>query len=115
MSKAHLRYYLNVISPEEFFSGAIRKSDNIRKRRGSRPQPQLAPIEPIDEDVLSSNLKKVVYQPDTGLLQIHFKSGSVYYYYKIPRPIFDGLMQASSKGKYFISKIKDKYPFERKL
>lgn len=110
--RSRLNQYLGVL-PSDQLGLAIRKSDTPRRRRGASPTPT-APIAPIDQDVQSSNLKKVVYFAETGLLHVHFNNGSIYYYYKIPKPIFDGLLAASSKGKYFISKIKDKYPFERK-
>jgi hypothetical protein len=55
--------------------------------------------------VKSSNLYAVGYDKDRKVLQIEFRSGSVYQYYDVPESIFTGLLNAGSKGRYFNSKI----------
>lgn len=62
----------------------------------------------------SSNIHAVAYNPQTLLLMITFKSGSTYFYGNIPERIFDGLVGASSHGKYFWANIRNKnYPYEK--
>jgi len=54
----------------------------------------------------SSNLKSVGYSPADETLEIEFNSGSVYQYFLVPKNLYDGLMNASSHGKYFDQYIK---------
>ena len=61
----------------------------------------------------SSNIKHVAYQPALQIMQILFVSGRIYWYYKIPRSIYDGLINSESKGKYFWENIKSKYTYKR--
>ena len=60
--------------------------------------------------VSSSNLREVGYDPETHILQIKFKGGSLYQYSGVPPHIHDGLMNAGSHGKYFSAHIRDRYP-----
>lgn len=50
--------------------------------------------------VESSNIARVGYDPDTAVLVLEFKDGSIYEYYDVPQYVYDGLMAASSKGSY---------------
>lgn len=63
--------------------------------------------------VSSSNLESVGYDPSTETLRIKFLKSGLYEYYNVPQDIYDGLMAASSKGKYFHNNIKDKYPYTK--
>ena len=61
--------------------------------------------------VSSSNLASVGYDSDSQILEIEFNHGGVYQYAGVPEGEYEGLMCADSKGKYFHSNIKDRYPF----
>jgi hypothetical protein len=63
--------------------------------------------------VRSSNLRAVDYNPLTLTLTIQFRGGRVYEYYNVPQNIFDGLLAASSKGKYHHRHIKERYRYCR--
>lgn len=64
------------------------------------------------QSVESSNLAAVGYNSDNQILNIRFNSGSLYEYSGVPRPIYDGLMSAPSKGRYFNQNIKKAgYPY----
>ena len=63
--------------------------------------------------VRSSNLYSVGYDLDSSTLQIKFRNGRVYKYSGVPEHIYDSLMSAGSKGKYFHRKIRDNYPTKR--
>lgn len=52
----------------------------------------------------------VGYDIDTQTLEIRFKSGHVYRYAHVPEAVHQGLMTASSHGRYFHRHIKDHYP-----
>ena len=57
--------------------------------------------------VKSSNLASVGYE--NGVLEIKFLSGRVYQYDGVPENIHSGLMNASSKGRYFWRYVRDRY------
>jgi hypothetical protein len=75
------------------------------------------------ERVYSSNLHSVAYygMGASGMLAIRFrdkKTGGVkseYRYHGVPYEVYDGLLGAGSKGKYFHSNIKGKYITEGPL
>jgi hypothetical protein len=45
------------------------------------------------------------------VLEIRFESGRIYQYYDVPQEIFDEMVAAQSKGKYFNSHIRGRYPY----
>ncbi|MHA1408506.1 MAG: KTSC domain-containing protein [Candidatus Heimdallarchaeaceae archaeon] len=61
------------------------------------------------KSVLSSNLDWVKYNEETRKLIIGFKDGSEYEYSNVPLNIYEGLLSAPSKGKYFHKFIKNQY------
>lgn len=48
-----------------------------------------------------------------GFLKITFESGETYRYYGVPKVVYDGLISADSKGRYFHDYIRDQYRYER--
>ena len=56
--------------------------------------------------VSSSNLTSVGYDTENMILEIEFHNGSIYQYINVPESKYDGLMKASSHGKYFDAYIK---------
>ena len=61
--------------------------------------------------VSSSNLSSVGYDENSRILEIEFNDGSVYTYSNVPISIYEGLMAASSHGKYFHQHIRDVYQY----
>lgn len=57
--------------------------------------------------VRSSSIASVGYE--NGMLEIAFVNGGVYQYLNVPEHVYQGLMTATSKGRYFHSHIKDRY------
>lgn len=70
-------------------------------------------------DVNSSNIHSVRYIRDTQTLQIKFgqpKITSMYNYDNVPESMFNDMLKAESKGKWFWANIRqehDKYPYYR--
>jgi len=56
--------------------------------------------------VESSNIVSIGYDPVTSTLEIEFHSGAIYQYFAVPQEIYDGLMNARSKGAFFHQFIK---------
>lgn len=61
----------------------------------------------------STNLSAVAYDPIRAFLYIRFGHGGEYEYSGVPPSVHSGLMNASSKGQYFNTYIKDKYSTRR--
>jgi hypothetical protein len=61
--------------------------------------------------VESSNLRSVGYEDN--ILEIEFQDGGVYQYFDVPKPIYDGLIQAESPGKYFWANIRGAFRYAR--
>lgn len=61
--------------------------------------------------VSSSNLASVGYQD--GILEVAFKSGSVYQYTGVPESVYEALMSATSHGKFFAAFIRNNYPYRQ--
>ena len=65
------------------------------------------------KSVSSSSVASVGYDPRSQTLEIEFHSGSVYDYEEVPPEIYQGLMEAPSKGRYFANEIRGQYPSTR--
>jgi hypothetical protein len=61
--------------------------------------------------VESSMISGVFYDDFTSNLFIEFKNGPVYYYRDVPKFLYQEMMEAESKGKFFSSRIKKEYSF----
>lgn len=46
------------------------------------------------------------------VLEIRFESGRIYQYYDVPEDIYEGMLAAESKGKYFNSHIRGKFAYQ---
>jgi hypothetical protein len=53
------------------------------------------------------------YEPDRRVLLITFVSGQVYAYFDVPPEVHAGLRNASSRGRYFASHVRDRFPYRR--
>jgi hypothetical protein len=85
----------------------------IRASSGTA-MPQLDRAAPIERVLLhSSNLRSARYDTATNTLVIEFRSGRVYKYAGVPTTIYEGLLRASSAGRYFNRWIRKRYPYHR--
>ena len=66
------------------------------------------------EEVTSTLIAEVGYDPDYMKLLLRFRSnGALYSYDDIPESVYDGLMSAESIGSYFNSNIRNSYEYEK--
>ncbi len=65
--------------------------------------------------VESSMVDSVGYDEERRLLQVMFTSGQVYCYEDVPPEVFQGLLEAESKGQYMRTHIIDVNPYRRGL
>lgn len=68
---------------------------------------------PISENVSSSAIARIGYDPADSKLVVTFNSGRSYAYFGVSRQRFTAFEAADSKGRYFNRAIKDNYPFRR--
>jgi uncharacterized protein len=64
--------------------------------------------------VTSSNISSIGYDSNSSILEIEFNKGGVYEYFDVPQYVYDGLMSASSHGKYANDNIYKNYRQNRK-
>jgi hypothetical protein len=65
------------------------------------------------EAVDSSNLKSVGYDRGLLVLEVEFHTGSIYQYVNVPNAVYVGLQAASSKGRFFATRIRDQYRYTK--
>ena len=61
--------------------------------------------------VQSNNIRSIGYDTDRRILEVEFKSGSIYQYSGVPEHEYEGLLNASSKGRYLNTHIKDRFTY----
>ena len=64
-------------------------------------------------NVTSSNVRAVGYDEPAQTLEVEFLNGRIYQYYGVPEHTHVRFMQASSKGIFFNTHIKNQYPYSR--
>jgi len=65
------------------------------------------------QTVTSSNLDQVGYDAARLQLIVVFKSGAAYRYDGVPPDCYERLLQADSKGKFFMAHVRNVFPFTR--
>ncbi len=69
----------------------------------------------LDTALQSTNLRAASYEVWDATLTIEFHSGAVYAYDAVPPEIYDGLMAATSPGRYHHAHIKKQFRYRRLL
>lgn len=65
--------------------------------------------------VESTTLATVGYDEDLEHLQLEFCSRAVYRYFGVPVVVYEALLGAPSKGRYFNGAIRGRYPYRQIL
>ncbi len=61
---------------------------------------------PVESSVLAS------VGWENNILEVAFKTGSVYRYFNVPRDYFERLLAADSKGRFFNKTIKGRFRYK---
>ena len=61
----------------------------------------------------SSAIREIDYDPASERLWVRFVSGDRYLYRNVPAKVGQPFLSASSKGRYFAAKVRDRYPYLR--
>ena len=72
--------------------------------------------QPFTQDIPSTAIKKLKYDPKTQELYVTFQgSNKKYWYPNVPKEKIEELMNAPSKGEYFLNNIHDQYSVNYQL
>lgn len=63
--------------------------------------------------VRSSSIRSVGYDATAAVLEIEFRLGTLYQFTAVPPSVYDRLMTAPSKGKFFFLHIKGRFRSRR--
>lgn len=61
----------------------------------------------------SSNIARLNYDDDKGMLMIEFRSGKMYRYHNVDYNTWNKLIEAPSTGQFFNSQIRGKFKEEQ--
>lgn len=64
-------------------------------------------------DVESTAIDAIDYDAGRSKLMVRFSSGESYVYVGVPDDVHHSFLDAESKGRFFQSEIRDRYPFNR--
>lgn len=65
------------------------------------------------QNVTSSDISSIGYDEENFILEIEFNKWWIYQYSSVPLSEYQGLMSASSQGKYFYANIKNVYSYSK--
>ena len=65
--------------------------------------------QPLESKMLAS----VAYDAENRILYLRFRSGHVYRYFEFPGDQYLAFLNAESRGRYFLSHIRDRFRYER--
>ncbi len=63
--------------------------------------------------VESESLAAAGYDRARSVLRLRFRAGGLYEYAGVPQRVWDDLLGAESKGRYFIAEIRGRFPYHR--
>jgi len=63
--------------------------------------------------VKSSNISGVGYNEEEQMLKVVFKNKTAYFYFDVPKNVYEEFMLAGSKGKYFYSNIRNVFKYSK--
>ena len=67
------------------------------------------------QGVESTSLASVGYDLASRTLEVEFHKGGVYRYFGVPSSVHESLMKAPSKGRFFVTEVRDRFPYSRTL
>ena len=65
--------------------------------------------QPLESKLLTSS----AYDDGKHILYLRFRSGGVYRYFGFPEEQYREFLDAESRGRYFLSNIRNRFPYER--
>ena len=65
------------------------------------------------KSLVSTSLKSAGYDADNKTIEVEFVEGGIYRYFDVPKEIYEALLKAESKGRFYVAEIRDKYMYEK--
>ena len=65
--------------------------------------------QPVESELLAA----VAYVDPRRILYLRFHSGEVYRYFTFPADQYQEFLDAESKGRYFLSHIRNRFPYQK--
>jgi len=59
----------------------------------------------------STTLQALGYDEARELLELEFRSGAIYQYLHVPQAVYEGLLDAPSKGRFFNAAIRGRFEY----
>lgn len=67
----------------------------------------------IINEIVSSNIKKTIYDTETKKMTCEFNNGLVYEYSDVPHGVYTKFRLAESQGKFFTTDIAKKFSYKK--
>jgi hypothetical protein len=64
-------------------------------------------------EVASTAIREIDYEAGRRRLTVRFQSGEAYVYAEVPKPVHRAFLSAESKGRFFQTEIRRRYPYRR--
>jgi len=64
-------------------------------------------------DPPSTSLNAAIYQDQGASLELEFRGGAIYRYIGVPARVYQELLSAESKGRYFNLHIRNRFTYEK--
>lgn len=64
-------------------------------------------------DLQSTSLNAATYQDQSAFLELEFRGGVRYRYRGVPEKVYQELLSAESKGRYFNQHIRNRFPYAK--
>jgi hypothetical protein len=61
----------------------------------------------------STSLKSVAYDEETLTLEVEFVEGGIYQYSGVPLELYEELINAESKGRFYVGNIRNAFPYKK--
>jgi len=71
-------------------------------------------LKPERDPLDSTALRAQKYFEETKILELEFTHGGVYEFLEVPKVLYDSMMKAESKGRFFAQNIRNAHSFRRK-
>lgn len=91
----------------------LRLYDAAGELAGYVPYSRLRYVTRWRTPLASSSIASVGYDGEAAALELAFHSGGVYRYDDVPREVYEGLLRADSKGRFFHDHVRGEFDYRR--
>lgn len=104
----------DIVDAEKLVEDVNKKDNKEEDTKNDKNNKKATPLDKLRKHLVSSsNIEWVAYDNKIKKLYVHFTSNSTYEYENVPKDVFERLLKAGSKGRYFAAAIKWNYKYKR--